>query len=492
MVRSRPRRLALVVSCLLALAVLGGALILTRDRGLPPPDRPAVLDPRASDPFAYSGTRREEFERRAAAGYAHVVYAKSPDGVVATADRVQRYRREIERVARRSGMDTATLEAIVFLESAGRPDAAADPKLEGAVGLTQILAETGRNLLGMRTDPAAARKLTRAIARAQRRGDSKRVDKLVARRRRVDERFDPRESLEATARYLRLAKKRLARDDMAVASYHMGIGNLQSAIADFARGSAAPASYAELFFASSPFSHAAAYRRLARLGDDSSTYLWRVRASAEIMRRSRSDPGGLERTAEQQDNKNSAEEVLHPEDDTEAFSDPDELEAAYRDGKIRSFPDAPQRLGLHRDPKMGELASRLDQPRRLYRGLRPESYALAAYLVRLTRQAGGPAAPLTVTSTVRDRKYQRKLVGRNREATQKYSLHTTGYAFDILRRYAGDKQAGALQFALDRLQALNLIAWVREPAAIHVTVSGDAKRLVGLLQPAGGGAQRDR
>ena len=31
----------------------------------------------------------------------------------------------------------------MFLESAGRPSAAADPKLEGAVGLTQILAETG-------------------------------------------------------------------------------------------------------------------------------------------------------------------------------------------------------------------------------------------------------------------------------------------------------------------------------------------------------------
>jgi hypothetical protein len=483
MVRSRSRRLALAISCLLALAVLGGALILTRDRGLPPPDRPAVLDPRAPDPFAYADGRRAEFERRAAAGYAHVVYAKSPGGVVATAERVQGYRREIERVARRTEVSADTLEAIVFLESAGRPDAAADPRLEGAVGLTQILAETGRNLLGMRTDPPAARKLTRAIGRAQRRGDSERVDKLVARLRRVDERFDPRESLEATARYLRLAKKRLARDDMAVASYHMGIGNLQSAIADFGRGDApAPGSYAELFFASSPFSHAAAYRRLARLGDDSSTYLWRVRASAEIMRRHRSDPGGLERTAEQQDNKNSAEEVLHPEDDTEAFSEPADLEAAYRDGKIRSFPDAPERLGLHRDPKMGELASRLEQPRRLYRGLRPEAYALAAYLVRVARQAGGPAAPLTVTSTVRDGEYQRKLVGRNREATHGYSLHTTGYTFDILRRYAGDKQAVALQFALDRLQALNLIAWVREPGAIHVTASSEAGRLVALLR----------
>ena len=31
---------------------------------------------------------------------------------------------------------------------------------------------------------------------------------------------------------------------------------------------------------------------------------------------------------------------------------------------------------------------------------------------------------------------------------------------------------------LDRLTALNLIAWVREPAAIHVTVAGDAAEVL--------------
>jgi hypothetical protein len=34
---------------------------------------------------------------------------------------------------------------------------------------------------------------------------------------------------------------------------------------------------------------------------------------------------------------------------------------------------------------------------------------------------------------------------------------------------------------LDRLQSLNLIAWVREPGAIHITASGEAGRLVPLL-----------
>ena len=44
--------------------------------------------------------------------------------------------------------------------------------------------------------------------------------------------------------------------------------------------------------------------------------------------------------------------------------------------------------------------------------------------------------PLVVTSSVRDERYQRVLLARNREATANYSLHTTGWAFDILRSYS--------------------------------------------------------
>ena len=50
------------------------------------------------------------------------------------------------------------------------------------------------------------------------------------------------------------------------------------------------------------------------------------------------------------------------------------------------------------------------------------------------------------------------------------STHATGYAFDVSRRYRSPAQAQALQFWLDRLTALDLIAWVREPDVIHVTV----------------------
>jgi hypothetical protein len=84
---------------------------------------------------------------------------------------------------------------------------------------------------------------------------------------------------------------------------------------------------------------------------------------------------------------------------------------------------------------------------------------------------------------VRDERYQRLLLARNLEATPNYSLHTTGWAFDILRRYRSRKQALAFEFLLERLQSHDLIAWVRESAAIHVTVSADAQRLAAVLRP---------
>jgi soluble lytic murein transglycosylase-like protein len=440
---------------------------------------PLSLKPGATDPCGYSPERESEFSARAAAGFSHVVYAKSPGGVVATAQRTERWRPLVERTASRHGVNPDTLESLVFLESAGRPDALAGRDVRGAAGLTQILAETGQNLLGMRIDVARSQKLTRQIRRAAARGQAARVRRLQSRRAKVDERFDPAKAIEATGRYLDRARERFGREDLSFVSYHMGIGNLSNVIAAYGEDNP---SYARLYFDTAPDDHPRAYALLSRLGDDSSTYWWRLGASREVMRLSREDLPGLERLAALQTAKGSAEEVLHPAASTQVFDTPDELKAGYSGGSIRPFPDNPARLGLRRDPRMGQLASKLEQEPSLYRGLRPEAYALAAYMAGRVRDLAGTRAPLTVTSTVRDRRYQELLVRRNIQATAAYSLHTTGFAFDVLRGYASPAQAHAFQFALDRLQAFNLIAWVREPEAIHITVSSDGKQLESLLE----------
>jgi hypothetical protein len=260
----------------------------------------------------------------------------------------------------------------------------------------------------------------------------------------------------------------------------MGIGNLEQAIAAFGRDDGEPnPSYAELFFASSPTDRAEAWEVLSGLGDESSLYFWKVRAARDLMALWRADRAELARRAELQTAKASSENLLHPPDSGEAFADGEALRAAYADGTLVRLPRNARRLGLRIDPQMGELAPRVEQPRALYRGLRPGALRLLVELAAGTRRISGEAAPLTVTSTVRDQRYQERLAAGNPEATHAFSVHTTGWSFDILRRYASDGQAQALQFMLDRLQVLGAITWVREPAAIHVTVAGDAERLLG-------------
>ena len=134
------------------------------------------------------------------------------------------------------------------------------------------------------------------------------------------------------------------------------------------------------------------------------------------------------------------------------------------------LPDDPA-LGWEPDPDIGELADELDQSPTLYRALRPEALATLTYMAGLVRQISGAATPLQVTSAVRDRDYQDLLVQANPQATEEYSLHTTGWAFDIRRDYESKKQAQAFQYVLDRLQALAVIDYAVEPGAIHVTVS---------------------
>ena len=494
MVRN-PRRTALFA--LAVIAIVAVAALVAREDGSIPGGLPAVPTPPDArndreatplpDPFAYDEDRKEEFEERAAAGSSHVLNARSPGGAGATAQRVARWRPQIEAAAAEAGVPPDQLEALVFLESAGREDAMAG-NTEGAVGLTQILAETGQNLLGMRVDVPRSRRYTRRIRRALLRGRLLEVQRLRAARSRVDQRFDPARALAGTARYLKLAKERFNRDDMAFVSYHMGMGNLESVLRAYgAEPGDEDVSYTQVYFDSTPKRNAAAQRKLASFGDDSSNYLWKLGAAREIMRLHREDAGELARLQAAQTAKASAEEVLHPPGSTARFTTPQQLQQAWDDEDIVPFPDNPRVTGLRRDGRMGELARRLGQQPSLYEGLRPEALATALYIGAQTRALSG-RAPLSVTSTVRDEAYQRRLVARNREATRNYSLHTTGWAFDIARRYRSKPQALAFQFVLDRLQTLDAIAWVREPGAIHVTAAPEGKALLPLLkrvQPSG-------
>jgi soluble lytic murein transglycosylase-like protein len=438
--------------------------------GAPPLRLPGIRQPApAGDPFGYVASRQAQLVASATAGSAPVLFAKSPGGVLATAARVARYRPLIDRATVGSGIDPNIVEGIVFLESAGRPNVIAGTDSAAASGLTQILAQTGQSLLGMSIDLARSRRLTRAIAVAYARGATRSIPGLEREREAIDGRFNPSLAVAATVRYLQFAERELGRADLAVVAYHMGVGNLQDVLHDYDNGRPVP--YVQLYFDTAPDHRARAYALLSGLGDDSSLYYWRVLAAVQIMHLYRTDRSALSRLAALQTATGSGAEVLHPPDETVLFADPNALRAAYADHTILPLPGDPGRLNLAYDPGMGSLAREVGETPALYRGLRPAALDLLIELAARVRALSGVAAPLIVSSTVTDQRYQSQVGVVD-------PVGASGYSFEILRQYRSRAQAEAFQAMLDRLQALNLIAWWRDAETIHITVASGASQAI--------------
>lgn len=503
-------RRALFAGGAAALLLTGAVLAVSLLRDEPPPPAPELppgapkpgappYDAAAFQPFDYELGTATDFAARGSRGFAHVVYALSPGGVRRSVARTRRWRGAVERATAGTDVSPADLEAMMFLESAGRPAVMADGTPNSATGLMQILPVTATSLLGMRVDLARSLEIDRELAAARRRAEVSRkrrkrraarrlVGRLLRERRVVDERFDPDKSLAGAVRYLTIAKRRFGRRDLAIASYHMGIGNLTTVIRTYisprrpARTTRQTVrryglTWARLYFDSSPTRNPRTWDILTQLGDETRHYLFKVYASKEILWLAGTDPEELRRLIELQMAKASAEEVLRPESRYPPYEDHADLRRAYRRGELVPLPRDPARLGYSVGPGMGSLARRLEQPRILYRGLRRDALACLLYIAKEYRRIRGRGT-LRVTSTVRDLPYQELLVATNAQATREFSLHTTGFAIDI----AKPRVDAPLRFLLERLQALDVIAWVEEPGAFHLTVGRDARAFVPLYE----------
>jgi hypothetical protein len=461
---------ALVVGTAAVILAIAVVVAVTRGNAPPPLPLPGTgTVPRAGDPFAYISAREGDFVARATAGSAHVLFTKSPGGILATAARVARLRKLIDAATAGTNIDPNILEGLVFVESAGRANAIAGIDPVAAAGLTQILAETGQSLLGMHIDLARSRRLTAAIDRASSLGQTGAVIALERQRARIDDRFNAAKALAGAVRYLVIAQRDLGRSDLAVVSYHMGIGNLQQVLSDYDGGRAVP--YVQLYFDTAPDNHGAAFRLLSGFGDDSSLYYWRVLGAEQAMVLYRQDRAALSRLESLQTATDSDALVLHPPDRTAAFATPGQLGYGYASRAVIPLPANAAALGLAYNPSIGSLARRLGVKPAFYRGLRPGALDLLIELAARVRALSGGATPLIVSSTVTDARYQHLLGVIDPPAT-------AGWSFTIARRYARHAQATAFQAMLDRLQALNLIAWQRYPSEIEVTVASDASRII--------------
>ena len=187
--------------------------------------------------------RRDErdFLDRGSRGMAHIVYALSPAGVEASVARTTRWRgRSSARSAARA-LDADDLEAMLFLESAGRPTVMADGTPASATGLMQIIPSTAVSLLGMRVDLARSLEINRRLRarsgrRCSREGEeaarcaAARAPRCCASGRSWTSASTRRSRSTRPSATCSIARRRFGREDLAIASYHMGIGNLTTVI----------------------------------------------------------------------------------------------------------------------------------------------------------------------------------------------------------------------------------------------------------------------
>jgi hypothetical protein len=434
------------------------------------------------DPLRFEPGRTEEYERAAAFGLSHVLFEKSPGGAIRAARRTARFRAMVDEATSGTGIDPDVVEAIVLLESAGRQDVIAGDDPANAAGLTQIVAETATNFLGMQVDLEESRRLTRLVGEAVRRGDDAEAAGLQSQRREVDARFDPEQALAGTVRYLTEAKEVFGRDDLAVVSYHMGIGNLSDVVRAYTARQDDPIDtvvreadidYVHLYFDSSPTVHRASWELLASFGDDSQTYYWRVLGALGIMHLLRNDPARLERLAELHDRLPSAALVLHPPSAREQYADATQLRDAVGHGAL--VPVQPSN-GAHFtiDPQVLRVLASMTENPADYLALRPRAARLLTYLAAKVHELSDEERPLGLTRAAYDEEAATQLTPHDPGARADADVHSTGFAFDIRRRYGSGAQAAAFQWTLERLEALGLIAWTRGRSVIHIVVSPQA------------------
>jgi hypothetical protein len=198
------------------------------------------------------------------------------------------------------------------------------------------------------------------------------------------------------------------------------------------------------------------------------------------MRSYRHDAAALQRAAELQVSEPSAARALHPPASTETFADPDALAGARDSGTLKALPSDPAGSQVAPAPELAALARRLHQPADRYRLLRAAALDALRYLAAGVHAIAPGSPPLQVTHAVVDRRSAATLGAGPGSAP----IQSSGYSFGVARRYGSHAEAEAVQFMLDRLTAMNLIAWTRAGRVLEITASTDASGLAPWLEHA--------
>jgi hypothetical protein len=438
---------------------------------------------------------------------------------------------------------TGKQEADLLLESGGDPNARS---VADAIGVAQFMVGTGQRC-GLRVDLGASNALSRQIAQIERQiewlegqspawsrsvppalrgvvptlrsasagadpsqvpapgasgGDAWTRDQwtayrrsqwenLVAKRRKVDHRFDPARSIMAQTKYLIRLTRRYGGVDWALQAYHGGEAGAQRTMRLFASGSgsrtllasrgAGPGRwlpYAELYRHVSPTATPAAFGYLFGRSDDHRYYWWKVLMAERALNLYRKDAEEFERQWRDLQPGLSADAVWYPDPAPLQFDDGEALRKAYGEGFLVTLPaGSAASLGIRTE----SLASLAPENVGLHKGLRPEAMGALLRIAHLYRSFGG-SSPVVALAMVQSGAYRARWDARYPDPPLKPGVpsdpefHTTGVTFD-LKRPARDWDRKVLEFALGRLYDNLRISWRPE-------TDGGSRRYHVVVNPA--------
>jgi hypothetical protein len=337
---------------------------------------------------------------------------------------------------------------------------------------------------------------------------------LEAKRRQVDERYDPAKAIASQTRYLVRMACRYGSLDWVYEAYHGGEGGVRNTVGYYlgerarqfpstecairgtlaSRGALervrAPLSFEDLYFKTTPLAQPAAFSYLYGRSDNHRYYWWKILAAERAIDVYRRDPAGFREQWRALRPGQRLEVVWYPDSKALSFHDTAALKDGYASGKLVRWSPNARKHGL----LLGDIAP-LDSANAFqYKGLRPEAMGALYRIADLYLANGGSSAPLRVHSLVQTEEYRAHLSALRPPSWMRHptkldeipiDMEPTGLCFDI-ERPAADWNRKVLEYALGWLADRNQIYWVEDweqgPRRYHVCPSPEHRSELAQLR----------
>jgi hypothetical protein len=390
----------------------------------------------------------------------------------------------IRSAAQSSGFPMSTIEAIIYLESWGDPNAESPA---GPKGIMQIADATAHDM-GLSIVHATRYKIWREkVAIKSRNKSTKPKYKTITHKDPYtvvvrDDRLIPDRAIPAAAHYLAGLERKFGGEDWAIFAYHCGTGCVTYMKDLTSRARGVPpneVTVARMFFSCGPTWNRELYQAIQQqmLRDYSPTYYFRIQRAAQLLALYRQNPEDL--FALQQEYKNQFATGPRSPHRLWSWLRPDDL--IYRTGEdIRSNPGSRLTKAANSAEYLGysiELPA-IDDSIADYSKASPAALGTLTYIAfetrRLFEERNSPSEvflPLPVSALVEPVDYARQQLSQHEAFA-----HSSGQVFDIDTAHIPAGELECLRFVLDDLGWSGYLGFIEDGAdRLHIGCSPDSR-----------------